>query len=136
MNEYELTYILSVNVAQDDTGRIKDRVNKLLSKHGGIHLREQDLGEKALAYPIRKEERGRYARIHFLGNGALVDDLEQQLRISAPVLRFLTVRVDRNVDPEAKKKEHAEAERKLEQERAAGLTDESPVSPEDEAATA
>lgn len=133
MNEYELTYILSVNVAQEDSGRIKDRITKLLGKHGGVPLREHDLGEKALAYPIRKEERGRYVRMHFLGNGVLVDDLEQQLRISAPVLRFLTVRVDRNVDPEAKKKEHAEVERKLEQERTAGVTEENPAASEEAA---
>jgi len=136
MNEYELTYILNVNAAVADTGRMKDRIEKLLTKHSGIRLREHDLGEKTLAYQIRKEERGRYVRMHLLGNGALVDELEQQLKISAPVLRFLTVRVDRNVDPEAKKKEHADAARKLEQERAASAAEESPAAPAEEAASA
>lgn len=136
MNEYELTYILNVNTAMEDAGRIKDRVEKLLTKHSGIRLREHDLGELALAYPIRKEERGHYVRMHFLGNGNLVDELEQQLKISAPVLRFLTVRVDRDVDPEAKKKEHADAARKLEQEKAASLPEESQAAPEEEAASA
>ena len=136
MNEYELTYILSVNVAEEDAGKLRDRFDKLLDKHGGIRLREHDFGEQALAYPIHKEERGRYVRMHFLGDGALVDELEQQLKIAVPVIRFLTVRVDRNVDPEEKKKEHAEAAQKIEKEKEVSTADDVEAATSEEAASA
>lgn len=109
MNEYELNTIFKITVQSEQLQKAKDRINKILPKHGGIELRRVVLGEKLLAYPIAKELKGSYERLHFLGTGALVDALEQQLRILPEVLRFLTVRVDRDVDLEQKKKEHAEA---------------------------
>jgi len=134
MNEYELTYILKVGIDSEESKKVTERLDKLMEKHAGTILREQELGEKALAYRIQKEGRGTYVRRYFLGSGDLVDAIEQQLRITSNVLRFLTVREDRDVDPEQKKKEHAAAALKVKQAKEAA--EQEPSGSSAEAATA
>ena len=108
MNEYELTYIVKVGFESDKLQKMESRVTRAFKEHGGEVLLKDDLGEKTLAYPIQKEGKGHYTRINFVGTGALVDELEGLFRISPEVLRFLTVRLNRQVDVGQKKKEYAE----------------------------
>lgn len=109
MNEYELTYIRKIGLDQDVVEKMESRITQAFEKNGGVVLQIQDMGEMQLAYVIKKESKGQYIKISFVGTGALVDELERQFRISADVLRFLTVKLASNVDPEQKKKEYAES---------------------------
>lgn len=108
MNEYELTYIRRIGLEADKIKKLDARISKAFEKHGGQVLRLQDFGEKSMAYQIRKEARGHYIQINFAGNGELIDELEGHFKISPEILRFLTVRLSRNVDPEQKKQEYAQ----------------------------
>ncbi len=108
MNEYELTYITKVGLTKDKSDRVEARIARAFEKQAGHVLRNRDIGERSLAYPIRKEGRGHYLQLNFLGEGLLVDELESELRIIPEVLRFLTIRLSRAVDIEAKKQEYIE----------------------------
>lgn len=107
MHEYELMYILRSDLDNEKADKLTARIDKLFTKHAGEKLLSEDLGEKNLAYTIKKERKGRYALLHFLGHGELVEDLEASLRITPEVLRFLTVCVDKNVDAAERKKAFA-----------------------------
>ena len=108
MNEYELTYIKRIGADEAKMEKIEQRVTRAFDEHGGEVLLNQDLGEKTLAYLIEKEGKGHYVRVNFAGSGALVDEIEGLFRISPEILRFLTVRLNRQVNVEQKKKEYAE----------------------------
>jgi small subunit ribosomal protein S6 len=71
-------------------------------------------GTRKLAYEIRKKLRGYYVRFDYCGNGSLVQEMERFFRIDDRVLKFLTVLVDNDVDPEKIKEELAQAEAKKE----------------------
>jgi small subunit ribosomal protein S6 len=60
-----------------------------------------DWGNRKLAYPIKKKMHGRYIRLDYCGIGALVDDLERFFRLDHRVLKFMTIQLDADVDPEA-----------------------------------
>lgn len=108
MNEYEITYIRRINLDREAINRVEGRVSRALERHGGEILRTLDLGEKPLAYKVDKEVKGQYFQLNLLGNGNLIDELEKVFRISSEILRFLTIRVTRNVDVEQKRKEYSE----------------------------
>src|ERR1051326_7329593 len=50
--------------------------------------------ERRLAYLVRGFQEGNYVLITLEGTGAAIHELERRLRVTEPVIKFLTVRVD------------------------------------------
>jgi small subunit ribosomal protein S6 len=105
MYEYELVNVLRVGLDDSRVKKIESRIEQAFKSHGGVLLRRKEMGEKSLAYPIHKEMKGRYVLFQMMGRGGMVDEIESHLRISSDVLRFLTVKVGKNVDLKKRKKE-------------------------------
>ncbi len=110
LNEYELTYILRVDVDNTKTKRLTDRMEKAVEKHKAELVANEDLGDRMLAYPIHKEGKGHYHLLRLFGEGDLIAELEGYLRIAPEVLRFLSVRIAKNIDPQQRKKELSKKE--------------------------
>jgi small subunit ribosomal protein S6 len=54
---------------------------------------------RELAYDIGKERRGFYLLVEYLSTSAAVAELERNLKLSDVVLRFVSVRQDKNTPP-------------------------------------
>src|SRR5271157_3382156 len=52
------------------------------------------MGKRRLAYTVRKFQDGIYMLMVLEGEGAMVKEVERRLRVTEPVLKFITVRVD------------------------------------------
>jgi len=65
MKNYELLYIVSNQYTEDELKTIKDKVNTLLQKYGGVLGFTEFLGKKKLAYPIDKVNHGYYVVAEF-----------------------------------------------------------------------
>jgi small subunit ribosomal protein S6 len=50
-------------------------------------------GTKELAYPVQKQMRGYYVRLEYDALAPLVAELERNIRISAGIFKFVTVRL-------------------------------------------
>jgi len=62
---------------------------------GGGNLRSAEkLGRRKLAYTVRKFNDGNYILLTIDADGKLVAELERRLRVSEPVIKFITVRMD------------------------------------------
>src|SRR5262245_47305007 len=76
-----------------------ERVRKLLETQGatvgGIH----EWGLRELAYAIQKERRGYYVLVEYTAVAAAVAELERTLKLSDVVLRFVSIRQDRDSPP-------------------------------------
>ena len=59
-------------------------------------------GLRTLAYPIQAHKKGIYLYVRYLGGSDIVKELERNLRIWDEVIRYLTVLIDGDVDPEAR----------------------------------
>ena len=63
--------------------------------NGGGTLRSTEkLGRRKLAYTVRKFNDGNYVLLTIDADGKLVHELERRLRVSEPVIKFITVRMD------------------------------------------
>ena len=52
------------------------------------------MGKRRLAYTVRRFHDGVYVLLTVEGGGGLIHELERRLRVTEPVLKFLTVRID------------------------------------------
>jgi small subunit ribosomal protein S6 len=102
-HEYELIYVARPELAAADLEKLSNKVSKVIAKKKGEILVTEDWGKKRLAYPIQKHEHGHYAYVNFVGPADLPLEVERNLRIDDGAIRFMTVRLGENVDPEDRK---------------------------------
>jgi small subunit ribosomal protein S6 len=100
--QYELTYVISGVVQQNQVDDIVRKVNHLVESNGGDVLEVDEWGNQRLAYEIDRKRSGYYVNMYFKAPGELIQRLERELQINDDVLRYLTLRMD------AKMKRHYE----------------------------
>jgi len=61
---------------------------------GGTVVRVDKMGKRRLAYMVRRFNDGVYVLMVIEGGGPVIHELERRLRVTEPVIKFLTVRVD------------------------------------------
>ena len=106
--QYELTYVISGVVQQNQVDDIVRKVNHLIESNDGDVLEVDEWGNQRLAYEIDRKRSGYYVNMYFKAPGSLIDRLERELQINDDVLRYLTLRMDE------KMKRHYEREKKRE----------------------
>ncbi len=114
MRRYETIVIVDPDVSSEARVPLFERCQEIITQQNGTLVMLDEWGTRKLAYEIRKKLRGYYVRFDYCGNGSLVQEMERFFRIDDRVLKFLTVLVDNDVDPEKIKEELAQAEAKKE----------------------
>jgi small subunit ribosomal protein S6 len=92
--------IVDPDLSEDDRTSLLSRVKEIIPQQQGVLLKEDLWGTKKLAYEIKKKPRGFYARFDYCGMGPAVDELERFFRIDDGVLKYLTVQLAEEADPE------------------------------------
>jgi small subunit ribosomal protein S6 len=101
MRRYETIIIIDPDAREDTRLELIERVNEIISQHGGFLIELDDWGQRRMAYEIKKKLRGYYARVDYCGNGTLVDEIERTFRIDDRVMKYMTVLLDKEADVEA-----------------------------------
>ncbi len=94
MPKYELMYILSSAVTDNDVPAISAEVDKFLTDNGGTLLSQEMLGKKKLAYPIKKTRNGFYVLETFNLEGPKLLELDNKLRSMEHIIRYIYVNVE------------------------------------------
>lgn len=96
--QYETVYILKPTVSPDDAKRIADRVQEVMTKGGAKITKVETWGVRKLAYPIARHTRGVFIYVRFASYGEVPAELERNLRLLEPVMRYQTIVMEGNVD--------------------------------------
>lgn len=107
VREYETVYILRADVLDDDRKKVTDRMTSIVEKLDGTILLQEEWGKRKLAYKIQKNVYGIYFYIRYLGYNDMVAEIERNLRILEPVLKYMTVKLGDDVDVEKCKEDAA-----------------------------
>lgn len=105
-NEYETIYILRPDASEEDKSTARERVEGIVENDGGHVLRFDDWGQRDLAYEVqdktssRRFDRGVYHYYRYLGPSGSIAEIERNLRLLDPVLKFMTVKVEEGLIPE------------------------------------
>jgi len=104
MPKYELMYILSSAVSDNDVPQVSEEVNKFLTDSGATLLAQEMLGKKKLAYPIKKTRNGFYVVQTFNLEGPKLTSLDNKLRSMEHIIRYLVANIDEQERRAAKDK--------------------------------
>jgi small subunit ribosomal protein S6 len=96
--EYETIYVLRPDVSRENQERIAGRITEVVSRDNGKLTSLENWGRRQLAYTVSKFRRGVYVYVKYLGGGALVAEVERNLRMVDDVLKYQTVQVARDID--------------------------------------
>jgi len=100
--EYETIYILRPNTPNDGVSEVNNRIKGIIESMGGKVLKVDNWGKRRLAYEVAKERKGIYLYWQYLAVPGVVEEAERNLRMLDSVIRYLTVKVDEDVDTGAR----------------------------------
>ncbi len=90
MRSYEFTAVFRVKEDNYATG-LKD-VKDIFEKNGVSITSEEDMGDRLLAYPVKKEERGHYHLFNIDADPAGILKIEDALKLQTSLLKYLFVK--------------------------------------------
>ncbi|HMD20693.1 MAG TPA: 30S ribosomal protein S6 [Alloacidobacterium sp.] len=91
---YEVMFIVRPDTQDEDVDKLIAGFEATVTNGGGTIRSTEKLGRRKLAYTVRKFNEGNYILLTVDADGALVHELERRLRVSEPVIKFITVRMD------------------------------------------
>ena len=91
---YELMFIVRPDIVDEELDRLISTLETQVSTAGGTLKNAERMGKRRLAYMVRGFQDGMYVLFTIEGSGEVVRELERRLRVTEPVIKFITVRVD------------------------------------------
>ena len=105
-NYYELTYIISPVLEDDEYEKIVEKFTELIRDNGGEIDEVDEWGIRKFEYEMDGKSSGYYVNAYFTAPGELIEKLERSLRIDDQIMRYMTLKYD------AKMMRHREQQRK------------------------
>jgi small subunit ribosomal protein S6 len=125
---YEVMFIVRPDVAEEDVDKLIAGFSTTVTGGGGVVKSVEKMGRRKLAYMVRKFNDGNYVLLTIEANGPVVLELERRLRVTEPVIKFITVRIDEEEKRLAKVKALRGVRRKTTPEHAAPTPAPAPAS--------
>lgn len=91
---YEVMFIVRPDVEEADLDKLIEGFSANVTGGGGEVTAVEKMGRRRLAYTVRKFNDGFYVLLTIAAAGSLIAEIERRLRVSEPVIKFITVRMD------------------------------------------
>lgn len=91
---YELMFIVRPDMPEEEQDKLISTLETAVTSSGGQMKNVERMGKRHLAYSVRRFRDGIYVLLTVEGSGGLIHELERRLRVTEPVIKFLTVRID------------------------------------------
>ncbi len=104
---YETLILITPDLTPEELEQAKSKITDVVEKMEGKILRFEDWGNRQLAYPVKRQLRGHYLLLEFMGQPDLLNEVERQMRLDERFWKFLTLVKDKRFD-EAKYLEELE----------------------------
>lgn len=101
MRRYETIFILRPNLGEDEINRVVDYATEIITSDGGNIIDLNRWGMKKLAYLIKKESLGYYVFCDYAGKPSTVSEMERRFRIDDSVMKYMTIKIDNEIDEES-----------------------------------
>ena len=124
---YEVMFIIRPDVVDEEVDKLIGGFTSSVTHGGGAVKSVEKMGRRKLAYLVRRFAEGNYVLLTLEANGAVVAELERRLRVSEPVIKFITVRMDEEEKRLAKVRALRASRKKLSAEPVAAPASHEPV---------
>ena len=94
MRNYEIMFILSTQLTDEEKQAGVAFVEKTLTAGGATEVKTEIWEDRKLAYPIKKKENGYYVLTTFQADGTQFTEIEAKLNINESLLKYMIVKND------------------------------------------
>jgi len=126
---YEVMFIVRPDMVEEDLNKLIATLESSVTSTGGTSKSEV-WGKRRLAYKVDKFNDGIFVLMMIDAAGAVVHEVERRLRVTEPVIKFLTVRTDEELKRLDKIKKLRDAKKKVSAQPAAAASPVTPAAPE------
>jgi len=91
---YEVMFIVRPDVVEEEVDKLIAGFSTNVANGGGVVKTVEKMGRRKLAYMVRKFNDGNYVLLTVEAGGPVILELERRLRVTEPVIKFITVRID------------------------------------------
>ena len=91
---YEVMFIVRPDMPEEEVEKLVSTLESNVTSAGGTVKNVERMGKRRLAYLVRRFHEGLYVLLTIEGTGEVIHELERRMRVTEPVIKFLTVRVD------------------------------------------
>ena len=89
MKTYELTYLISSELADEQVRDLQNKSSALIKEEGGLPTGEASISRKRLAYPVKKQSQAYLAVASFQLLPEKLANLEKVLKADSQILRYI-----------------------------------------------
>jgi small subunit ribosomal protein S6 len=105
MRKYEVIFVVRPDVTEEDIAKLITQMEGVVAGAGGAVDKVEKLGRRRLAYRVARQREGFYILFLVSGSGETVKEFERRLKVTDSVIKYMTVRVDEELEQAAKMKE-------------------------------
>ena len=95
MNKFEIMFIVKADVSEEDEKNTVKAFEKVLTDMGAKIINSKDLGQKKLAYEIKKQVRGYYHLLNVECDSKAVKEFDRKALIDEKILRHLIIKEEK-----------------------------------------
>jgi len=106
---YEIMFIVRPDTEEAELDKLIETFSGYVTSGGGEVKSTEKMGRRRLAYTVQKFNDGFYILLIVAAPASLISEIERRLRVSEPVIKFITVRMDEEEKRLAKIKKHRDA---------------------------
>jgi small subunit ribosomal protein S6 len=107
--QYDLIFILRPDTPEPEIDKVIATLEHAATEKGGKIEKTEKWGRKRMAYRVARLREGFYVYMVVKSDhGEVVKELERRLKVSDPVIKYLTVRLDEELKRQEKFKRHRE----------------------------
>src|SRR5580704_1605263 len=100
---YDLVFICMPATPEEDIAKIIATLEHTATERGARVEKVDRMGTRKLAYRVKKQREGAYIHMALRSSqGDVIKELERRLKVSDPVIKYLTVRLDEEIKRQQK----------------------------------
>lgn len=94
MTKYEIMFIVKTTIDEAEVKKSAEALKSIITDMKGEVIEFREIGQKRLAYPIKKEISGFYHLLVCKANLEIMEEFERKARIDENILRHLIIKLD------------------------------------------
>jgi small subunit ribosomal protein S6 len=101
MRQYETIFVVNPTLVEETYREVVNKFKTIIQKQKGVIVKADEWGIQRLAYAVKKSDKGAYVLVNYCGEAGVTSELERELKLDDRVLKYQTVKLAEDVDPQA-----------------------------------
>ncbi len=94
MNKYEFMFIVKATMENEMVKKTAENMKNIIAENNGKIIEFKEMGERKLAYPIKKEINGYYFVMQLEATKDAIKELDRKASIDETIIRHLIIKLN------------------------------------------